>query len=432
MKINTLKLTNFRCFRERKFSFSDRFNLLIGDNGIGKTALLDALGIASGCLFIGFDGVKSPHIDNEDASRVSHLFGDAVSIEPVSPVSVEAEGVAAGERIRWKKTLGSQMRTEAEEPVRLTDIFSKLRYSVQQGEEVVLPIIAYYGTGRLWLQKKEDDIEPAPPGSRLEGYRDCLDPRSDERMLTRWLKSREYESVQRGKPSILYEAVKTAVADCIAEYKRIFFDIRYDTLMTESESGHYLPAYMFSDGYRNMLAMAADIAYRMALLNPHLGPEVTRRTPGIVLIDEIDLHLHPRWQRRVAEDLKRTFPRVQMIATTHSPFVIQSLRPGELINLSSETSSEYADESIEDIAEEIMDVEMPQKSRRYIEMVKVAEDYYKLLGEGRESDNDKSLKKIKARLDELTMPFSDDPAFMAFLRLKRTEAGLSGDEYETG
>jgi len=431
MKINTLKLTNFRCFEERKFSFSERFSLLIGDNGAGKTAVLDALSIASGCLFTGFDGAESPRIDSEDARRVSHLYGDAVSIEPVSPVSVEAEGVAAGEQIRWKKTLGSEMmRTEAEDSVRLTDIFSELRHSVQQGEEVVLPVIAYYGTGRLWLQKKED-IEPAPPGSRLEGYRDCLDPRSDERMLTRWLKSREYESIQRGKPPILYEAVKTAVADCIAEYKRIFFDIRYDTLMTESENGQYLPAYMFSDGYRNMLAMAADIAYRMALLNPHLGPEVTRRTPGIVLIDEIDLHLHPRWQRRVAEDLKRTFPRVQMIATTHSPFVIQSLRPGELINLSKETFSEYADESIEDIAEDIMDVEMPQKSRRYVEMVRVAEDYYRLLDEGRESYNDKAIEKIKARLDDLTMPFSDDPAFMAFLRLKRAEAGLSGDEYET-
>jgi len=150
-----------------------------------------------------------------------------------------------------------------------------------------------------------------------------------------------------------------------------------------------------------------------------------------VLIDEIDLHLHPNWQRRVAEDLKRTFPRVQMIATTHSPFIIQSLRPGELINLSSETFSEYAGESIEDIAEDIMDVEMPQKSRRYIEMVRVAEDYYRILDKGRESDNDKAIEKIKARLDELTMPFSDDPAFMAFLKLKRAEVGLSEEEYET-
>ncbi|ETW94960.1 MAG: hypothetical protein ETSY2_48875 [Candidatus Entotheonella gemina] len=173
-----------------------------------------------------------------------------------------------------------------------------------------------------------------------------------------------------------------------------------------------------------MIAMVADIAYRMARLNPHLGPEVTRKTPGIVLIDELDLHLHPKWQRSVVNALKRTFPRVQFVATTHSPFIIQSLQPGELIHLGHEQISEYADQSIEDIAEDVMGVRMPQKSQRYIQMMDVATEYYKLLDEGKSARTDEELKIIKDRLDELLIPYSNNPAYQAYLKLHRAATGL--------
>jgi predicted ATP-binding protein involved in virulence len=200
--------------------------------------------------------------------------------------------------------------------------------------------------------------------------------------------------------------------------------------MVKRNDGQCLPANLSSDGYRNMIAMTADIAYRMAIINPHLGAEATRLTSGIVLIDEIDLHLHPNWQRRIVEDLKRTFPNVQFVSTSHSPFIVQSLRePGELIDLESKSKLyEKMDISIEDIAEEIMNVYMPQKSKRYNEMIKVAEEYYKLLEKGKSSDTDEELKKIKHRLDELLIPFGDNPAFQAFLKMERAAAGLN----ETG
>ncbi|MFY0567387.1 AAA family ATPase [Archangium lansingense] len=94
-----------------------------------------------------------------------------------------------------------------------------------------------------------------------------------------------------------------------------------------------LPFEMLSDGVRNMLAMVGDIAYRTATLNPHLRELAPSNTPGIVLIDELDLHLHPLWQREVVDDLRSVFPAIQFVATSHSPFIIQSLRRNELINL---------------------------------------------------------------------------------------------------
>ena len=100
---------------------------------------------------------------------------------------------------------------------------------------------------------------------------------------------------------------------------------------------------------RNILGLAADIGYRAAVLNPHLQRDASKLTPGIVLIDEIDLHLHPKGQRRVTDDLRRTFPNMQFIAGTHSPFIIQSLRQGELIDLAKGPTGEYANRSIEDM-----------------------------------------------------------------------------------
>ncbi|MCU0757390.1 MAG: AAA family ATPase [Xanthomonadales bacterium] len=88
-----------------------------------------------------------------------------------------------------------------------------------------------------------------------------------------------------------------------------------------------------SDGQRAVIGLVADIARRMCLLNPQLGTEVTRQTPGVVLIDELDIHLHPRWQRILTRGLKAAFPAVQFIAASHSPQVLGELHPEEILLL---------------------------------------------------------------------------------------------------
>ena len=125
------------------------------------------------------------------------------------------------------------------------------------------------------------------------------------------------------------------------------------------------------------MALTCDLGRRLALANPLLDKPL--HGAGVVLIDELELHLHPTWQREVSEKLRRTFPNIQFIATTHSPFVIQALRPGELINLDPKEFGEYADKSIEDIAETVMGVKLPQKSERYLKMIHAAETYFSLL-----------------------------------------------------
>jgi predicted ATP-binding protein involved in virulence/Leucine-rich repeat (LRR) protein len=433
IKIKKITLKNFKGFEYREIPFSDRFNLLLGDNGSGKTAVLDALALILNSIFIGFDETeKRSPIKDEDVRQVFNYYDDEIRMEPNYPVLIEAQGDVMEYPVHWnKRRSGSQSQTD-DADWDLTAITAGFNPHVRHGNPVTLPVIAYYGTGRLWLRLENEKVEPIPPVSRLHAYKDCLDPRSDEKELVRWMKEQELTKIQRKQPSglyeaVLYEAVKKAITDCIEEYKEIGYDVRHDSIMVKLNDEHWLPAYLCSDGYRNMIAMVADIAYRMAMLNPHLGPAVTQKTPGVVLIDEIDLHLHPKWQRRVVNDLKRAFPGVQFIATSHSPFIVQSLKSvEELIKLDGQMEPiENIDMSIEDIAEDIMNVHIPQKSKRYLDMMKTAEQYYDLLEEGKSAENDDELKGIKDKLDELSIPFSDDPALQAFLKMERTAAGLN-------
>jgi predicted ATP-binding protein involved in virulence len=141
----------------------------------------------------------------------------------------------------------------------------------------------------------------------------------------------------KGRPG--FQAVKQVVLGCIPDAD----GLRYDPDMKEivlSIGGHEQPFYNLSAGQRMMLALTADIAIKAVTLNSYLfapgkseaeEPErLMKATPGVVLIDELDVHLHPRWQRRVASDLKRSFPEIQFVCTSHSPQIIGEIMPDEI------------------------------------------------------------------------------------------------------
>ncbi|MDQ7084492.1 MAG: AAA family ATPase [Sulfurovum sp.] len=155
----------------------------------------------------------------------------------------------------------------------------------------------------------------------------------------------------------------------------------------------------------------------------HLGKKVIAKTSGVVLIDEIDLHLHPKWQKQIPNLLLSLFPKVQFIASSHSPFIIQSMERNSIIKLdeSSESLSVDARElSIEDIAEDIQKIELPQMSKRKKEMLEVAKEYFEkldLLEKGEKTEEE--IDKIKNRLDEVTAIYDDNMAYVAFIERKR-------------
>ncbi len=441
-QITELALTNFKCFEEQSFHFPGQFTVLVGDNGAGKTAILEALNVGVGAFFQGIDGHKVPPIDSDYARIVQHEMGQALTLESQYPVSVRCTGVWQGRKVEWTRvhdgegeihpfqfplqfpTYFPKQRTET--PT-LASIAQNLQKQVRQGAPVTLPVIAYYSTGRLWRSVGKgslDDIEE--PGSRFKGYDNCLNPASHTDTMKRWFKTQELIALQEQETNTALEAVKNAITNCIQDLEHVFYNIRQGDLLATFTDERTLPFGLLSEGFRNMLAMVVDIAQRAAILNPQLEADVAEKTPGIVLIDEIDLHLHPRWQRRVVEDLRRAFPRIQFIATTHSPFIIQSLRPGELIDLNQDPTGEYVNKSIEDITEDVMGIPIPQRSERYNQMFAAAQEYYRVL-EQAEGANPEEINRLKQKLDELVEPFSDNVAYHAFLQMERLAAGLDGD-----
>jgi predicted ATP-binding protein involved in virulence len=431
MRIHNLKLTNFNCFSEREIDLTDRFNLIVGDNATGKTTLLDALAVGLGTLFLGFPPPAIARSIHRDEARLARFrLGDAITVEPQFPVVVECKGIVNGENGDWGRELLTETgRTTRQNATWISQLSAKLRDEVKDGKEVVLPVISFYGTGRLWVQKRQRKVKTLKPDSRFVGYLDCLDPASDEKRMIRWFKTQEITALQRKEKIGTLEACRTAVLSCVPEATKVEFDIGRDELMIEFPQGS-LPFSYLSDGFRNMVAMVADIAVRCASLNPQLKGEAARTTPGVVMIDEIDLHLHPKWQRRVVNDLLNAFPKVQFIATSHSPFVIQSLPALEgvqLLNLDNPNAENFVNKSVEDITEEVQGVDLPQRSKRFVDMMAAAEKYYSLLKEsGRRSKHE--LLELSKRLDELSMPFSDDPAYHALLQSQRNAASLQVEE----
>jgi len=138
-----------------------------------------------------------------------------------------------------------------------------------------------------------------------------------------------------------------------------------------------------SDGIRNMIGMVADIAFRSTKLNPNLGPYAARETPGVVLIDEVDMHLHPEWQQRVLGTLTEAFPRIQFIVTTHSPQVLTTVQKESIrviewksgkVCITTPVHETYAQESRRTL-EDVLNVssrpplDINEKLHRYLQLV---------------------------------------------------------------
>ncbi|WP_064024899.1 AAA family ATPase [Methylomonas koyamae] len=427
MKINKLELYNFRCFKDYSLDLSNyRFSLLIGENGSGKSAILDALAVAVGSFLLTIPNIKSTdkrHISKDDVRYEELVFGQAIVKEEADlrDTIVWASGIINNEKIWWARTKDS--KTTRKHAKNITELVNKLARE-KTSLNTLFPVIAYYSTGRLWKLLKETDKQTQSPTSRFDGYRDCLNPASDQKRFFRWFKTQEIAALQKQEYRHALEAVREAIVRMIPDAQAAWWDVDWDELriqITTDERTQTIPFHLLSDGYRNMIGMVADIAYRMATLNPQLEADVIKQTEGIVLIDEIDLHLHPKWQREVVGRLLTTFPKVQFVASSHSPFIIQSLYGREdclLWDLEKACPVNIESESIEDIAEDQQHVDMPQKSKRYLDMMAAAEAYYRRLHQVND-ETDQELLQLRSRFDELSIPFSDDPAFAAQLKFER-------------
>lgn len=345
MYLKKLKLHNFKCFEDMDIEFDEKLTVIVGSNGAGKTSILESAAIAISTMFMAMDGVSSKTIDRSQAHLKAYTIGSMSDVQSQYPVNIEADAIADKKLVHWERSLntakGSTTYGKAKE---MTDFSGKCMERMRRGDQTLnLPVLAYYGTSRLWDYHREKQIDIFGTSSRVNGYIDSVDGTANIKLMMNWFKKatvQKYQNQEIGLGTIPeLEAVFTAMESC---YKRIskrdYVKIQYnvgtgelDVIFKDDEENIMrIPVNQLSDGYKSTISLVADIAYRMAVLNPQLLEDVCEETDGIVLIDEVDLHLHPEWQQRILADLMAIFPKVQFIVTTHAVPVISSAKSENL------------------------------------------------------------------------------------------------------
>ena len=421
MRIRELTLRNYRVYAEHpQFKFADRFTVVAGINGRGKTALLDGLALLCS-RFLPL--VSSAH------SRYRTITPSEVHLGTVS-AELGMKVNCAGIPIEYKLSYDKERRQ-----IKTTQLPAAVKREVRNAygnptrADDAMPLAVYYTTDRAGYRLPRKLPIEVPRG-QAAAYTGALFNRTVNfrDFMVRYRSAATLERTERAdNPNYLGDRAVVAISRALTTFLGGFENLRVQEeplRLLVDKAGVALDLSQLSDGERSFLALICDLGRRLALANPLLDKPL--HGAGVVLIDELELHLHPKWQREVSEKLRRTFPNIQFIATTHSPFVIQALQSGELINLDPKEFDEYADKSIEDIAETVMGVKLPQKSERYLKMIHAAETYFRLLRAP--GENAAELAAAEQRLNELSVPFSDDPAFQALLKLEREKlSGRGGD-----
>jgi predicted ATP-binding protein involved in virulence len=421
MRIDTIELKNFRGFESYRRDFNAEVNVIVGENGTGKTALLKAIALGVGAFLLAFGDKSVRKIELDDAHRIPEDSSDGAATVPVYPVELKFEGNVFNKPLRWEREFRNGNSVRALKLKKAVEEHTQPRRDPPE----TWPLIAYHGTERRWVQMRSNaSVETKGSQPRRSAYANCLAAASDEKRFLDWFKAMEWVAFQEKKEPVALRVVRVALQALVPGCVDLRYRSKEGELVALFDDGRRLPNSMLSDGFAAMLGVTADLAWRCAVLNPHLGERATQETPGVVLIDEIDLHLHPNWQRRVVGDLRRIFPKVQFFLTTHSPFIVQSLRAGEVVALSGPAHLDKAPfkQGVEEVAEGVLGVTDVARSERFREMEEVARSFIAVL-EQAEGRSTPALDEARRRYLALVTRYADDPAFAATLKV---EAALRG------
>ena len=231
--------------------------------------------------------------------------------------------------LRSMETFGG--KTTTRDAKEMFAVSKKIQEAVRNGDEVNIPLVAYFSTDRYKKERRDTDISKA--GSRMRGYFNALDTTTNTKFFLDLYYTETLDEIQNNVASPLLAAVNAAVRQCL-DCQAMRYNLKSQELLMVYDNGDFMPFNLLSDGIRCTLAMVMEIAFRCYLLNPHLGENAPAMTKGVVLVDEIDLHLHPSWQLHILNDLRAAFPEIQFIVTTHAPLVISQIHDCNIYSIS--------------------------------------------------------------------------------------------------
>ena len=399
MKLKSVEIENFRAIDELQLPLHPSLNVLYGDNAHGKTSVLSAVAVAIGRIPTFLPGMTGIDFRKNDwrapgrSQRVTAITTEGVILERLAHT-------------------GRRTRRRFSEVRGLLDAI--LSADQEKREPLDLPIVTFYGTDRAVFDAPQRRRSVSPDFSRYQALEGALATRPNFREFFKWFYAMENEELRTQKQRRDFgfrlkdlEAVRRVIATMLPgvsepriELRPLRFVVSVESTPSKSE---VLALDQLSGGYRIVLAVAADLARRMAQGNPHLDDPLT--SEAIVLIDEVELHLHPSWQQRVLTDLARTFPNTQFIVSTHSPQVLTTLRPEQIVKLSRENGRIVAGRAPEptygaeagDVLNVVMGVGQRPNGNEFVE---VLESYMRLVSGGQGESTE--AKSLRHKLDTLS------------------------------
>ena len=320
MKLESLRITGFRGISDLHLEFPERMNVLVGVNGAGKSAVLDCAAVLLSRLTGRIRASKGN----------GRFFVDSDVTNGVTETRNRIKVRFRGETIQWQvsKARRGQKRQKISNLDELRKQVASLRLQLEQEKLTDLPLAVYYPVNRAVLDIPLRIRTRHPSFDRLAAYDQALSGEwSSFRVFFEWFRDREdlENEVRTGEPDFRdpqLRAVRRAVEGFLPGFAGL--KVRRSPLrMVVEKGGEELIVNQLSDGEKCTLAMAGDLARRMAIANPDAKDPL--HSPAVVLIDEVDLHLHPGWQRHIATALQETFPNCQYLLSTHSPQVVSHL-----------------------------------------------------------------------------------------------------------
>ena len=331
MKLERVEIENYRAIEELDLTLDPDLTVLHGANGHGKTSVLSAIATGLGSI---------PRL-LPDVSSIGFRDTDGRGQRPLRVMLRTRDGIEWDRRRLWPRGKASR-RTSTSRRMLKEKMEAIVATDREEAEPLDLPIVAFYDTDRAVFDvphRRRNFKTEFPRYAALEG---ALSPRPNFREFFKWFYALENEELREKKELRDWDyqlpelrAVRKAIermAPGVSDPRIKLRPLRF-AMSLDSEAGkpEELALDQLSGGYRIVLALAADLARRMAQGNPHLADPL--ESEAVVLIDEVDLHLHPRWQQRVLVDLRQAFPNTQFIVSTHSPQVLTTVRPEHIVEL---------------------------------------------------------------------------------------------------
>ena len=233
MLLKSMVLHNFRCFSDLEVCFNNRITVIVGNNGAGKSTVLEAATIAAGTLTAAMDGLTNYGIRKSDAHYKCFDLGSNVDVQPQYPVEITAAGRIDGKDISWMRNLNSANGGGLAAAKELTQIAQEYQDRMRNGDKSLkLPIISYYGTGRLWVQHREKKSDTFEKNTRSNGYIDSLDGAANDKLMMKWFQKMTIQEYQRKQEISEFAAVKTAmeqVFSSITGFSNVTVQFNLDT-----------------------------------------------------------------------------------------------------------------------------------------------------------------------------------------------------------